>query len=209
MDALVEQGMKDGAFGLSTGLFYVPGTFTPTDEVIELAKVAGRYGGMHESHQRDDASKVIDSVKETIAIGEKRTSADADQPRQGDRRGELGQERRDAAARRRGARPRRGRDDRSVSVHGVEHERLGGAPAGVGARRAAARRQLARLHDPGDAREKQDRDRRDDPRRARRRRSEERAVRELRVRPVAGRQDARRPHASARARRRRSRTPRK
>jgi dihydroorotase/N-acyl-D-amino-acid deacylase len=70
MQALVEQGMRDGAVGLSTGLFYVPGTFTPTAEVIELAKVAGRYGGMHESHQRDDASKVLDSVKETIAIGE-------------------------------------------------------------------------------------------------------------------------------------------
>jgi len=70
MQALVEQGMKDGAVGLSTGLFYVPGTFTPTAEVIELAKVAGRYGGMHESHQRDDASKVVESVRETIAIGE-------------------------------------------------------------------------------------------------------------------------------------------
>jgi dihydroorotase/N-acyl-D-amino-acid deacylase len=71
MVALVEQGMKDGAFGMSTGLFYVPGTFTPTDEVIELAKAAGRFGGMHESHQRDDAAKLIDSVNETIAIGEK------------------------------------------------------------------------------------------------------------------------------------------
>ena len=71
MRALVEQGMKDGAFGLSTGLFYVPGTFTPTAEVIELAKVAARYGGMHESHMRDEASGVIESVKETIAIGER------------------------------------------------------------------------------------------------------------------------------------------
>src|SRR6185369_15322853 len=70
MKALVEQGMKDGAFGLSTGLFYVPGTFTPTEEVVELAKVAGRFGGIHESHQRDDASKLLDSVKETIRIGE-------------------------------------------------------------------------------------------------------------------------------------------
>jgi len=67
---IVEQAMKDGAFGLSTGLFYVPGTFTPTEEVIELARVAGTYGGMHESHQRDEASKLIDSVKETIRIGE-------------------------------------------------------------------------------------------------------------------------------------------
>ena len=70
MRALVDQGMRDGALGLSTGLFYVPGTFTPTSEIIELAKVAARYGGMHKSHQRDDASKVLDSVRETIAIGE-------------------------------------------------------------------------------------------------------------------------------------------
>jgi dihydroorotase/N-acyl-D-amino-acid deacylase len=70
MQALVEQGMRDGALGISTGLFYVPGTFTPTSEVIELAKVAGRYGGIHTSHQRDDAAKVLDSVRETIAIGE-------------------------------------------------------------------------------------------------------------------------------------------
>lgn len=70
MRALVEQGMRDGAFGLSTGLFYVPGTFTPTEEVIELARVAGRLGGIHVSHMRDEASGVIESVKETIAIGE-------------------------------------------------------------------------------------------------------------------------------------------
>jgi N-acyl-D-amino-acid deacylase len=62
--------MKDGAFGLSTGLFYVPGTFTPTAEVVALAKVAGRHGGSHVSHQRDDASGVLESVKETITIGE-------------------------------------------------------------------------------------------------------------------------------------------
>jgi len=71
MRGLVEQGMRDGAFGLSSGLFYVPGTFTPTDEVIELAKVAGRYGGIYISHMRDEAARVVDSVKETIEIGEK------------------------------------------------------------------------------------------------------------------------------------------
>ena len=70
MQAMVEQGMRDGALGLSTGLFYVPGTFTTTDEVIALAKVAGRFGGMHESHMRDETTGVADSVKETIAIGE-------------------------------------------------------------------------------------------------------------------------------------------
>jgi N-acyl-D-amino-acid deacylase len=70
MRAMVEQAMTEGAFGLSTGLFYVPGTFTPTDEVVELAAVAGRFGGIHISHMRDEASRVVDSVKETIAIGE-------------------------------------------------------------------------------------------------------------------------------------------
>src|SRR5688572_18389709 len=70
MRGLVQQGMEDGAFGLSSGLFYVPGTFTPTSEVIELAKVAGRMGGIYISHMRDEASAVLDSVRETIEIGE-------------------------------------------------------------------------------------------------------------------------------------------
>jgi dihydroorotase/N-acyl-D-amino-acid deacylase len=70
MKELVRQGMRDGAFGLSTGLFYVPGTFTPTEEVIELARVAGQSGGIHISHMREEAGKVLDSVRETIAVGE-------------------------------------------------------------------------------------------------------------------------------------------
>lgn len=70
MQTIVEQGMRDGAFGLSTGLFYVPGTFTPIDEVIALAKIAARAGGMHESHMRDETANVGESVRETIAIGE-------------------------------------------------------------------------------------------------------------------------------------------
>jgi dihydroorotase/N-acyl-D-amino-acid deacylase len=70
MRSLVEDGMKAGAFGMSTGLFYVPGAFTPIEEVIELAKVAGKYGGIHISHMRDEAFGVIDSVRETIRIGE-------------------------------------------------------------------------------------------------------------------------------------------
>ncbi len=71
MRSIVRQGMQEGAFGLSTGLFYVPGTFTPTSEVVELAKVAGELGGIHISHMRDEASRVLDSVRETIEIGER------------------------------------------------------------------------------------------------------------------------------------------
>ena len=67
---ITRQGMRDGAFGLSTGLFYVPGTFTPTEEVTALAKVAGEMGGIHISHMRQEAQDVLKSVNETIAIGE-------------------------------------------------------------------------------------------------------------------------------------------
>ncbi len=70
MRDLTRQAMREGAFGLSTGLFYIPGNYTPTEEVIELAKVAGALGGMHISHMRNEAAQVLDSVRETIRIGE-------------------------------------------------------------------------------------------------------------------------------------------
>lgn len=70
MRVLMRQAMLDGAFGMSTGLFYVPGNFTPPDEVIEVAKVAGQMGGMHISHMRNEAAQIVASVKETIRIGE-------------------------------------------------------------------------------------------------------------------------------------------
>jgi len=70
MKALARQAMLDGAFGLSTGLFYVPGNYTPTEEVVQLAKVVGKLGGVHISHMREEASGVLDSVRETIRIGE-------------------------------------------------------------------------------------------------------------------------------------------
>ena len=70
MREIVRQGMRDGAFGLSTGLFYVPGAFTPLEEIVELQKVVAPFRGVHTSHMRDEASRVVESVKETIAIGE-------------------------------------------------------------------------------------------------------------------------------------------
>src|ERR1700687_6172458 len=70
MKELAAQAMRYGAFGLSTGLFYVPGNFTPTEEVIDLAKVVGRMGGIHISHMRDEAAHVLHGVRETIRIGE-------------------------------------------------------------------------------------------------------------------------------------------
>ncbi len=70
LKALVARGMEDGALGLSTGLAYVPGTYATTEEVIELAKVAADYGGIYISHMRDEGKGVLDSVRETIRIGE-------------------------------------------------------------------------------------------------------------------------------------------
>jgi N-acyl-D-amino-acid deacylase len=70
MKALVRQGMRDGAFGLSSGLIYVPGNFTPHAEVVEVARVAGEMGGMYISHMRDEAAHVADSVRDTIDVGE-------------------------------------------------------------------------------------------------------------------------------------------
>jgi N-acyl-D-amino-acid deacylase len=66
----VASGMEQGAFGLSSGLIYTPGRFADTEEVIELARVAGRYGGMYISHMREEGLGLLDSVAETIRIGE-------------------------------------------------------------------------------------------------------------------------------------------
>ena len=70
MQELVRQGMRDGAFGMSTGLFYVPGAFASTEELVALARAAGEMGGIHISHMRDEASKILESVEETVRIGE-------------------------------------------------------------------------------------------------------------------------------------------
>jgi N-acyl-D-amino-acid deacylase len=71
MKALVEKGMNDGAWGLSTGLIYVPGTYAKTDEIIELAKVAHAHGGIYASHIRSEASGLLEALEEAIEVGEK------------------------------------------------------------------------------------------------------------------------------------------
>ena len=62
MRAIVARGMHDGAFGLSTGLYYAPGSYSSTEEVIELAKVAAASGGIYDSHMRDESSYTIGLV---------------------------------------------------------------------------------------------------------------------------------------------------
>ena len=69
MKLMVKEAMEEGALGISTGLFYVPGSFSSTSEVIELSKVAARYGGIYISHMRDEAVDILKSINETINIG--------------------------------------------------------------------------------------------------------------------------------------------
>ena len=206
MQALVEQGMQDGAFGLSTGLFYVPGTFTPTDGG-DRAREGGRPLRRHAR----------------VASARRRGEAARQRERDDRDRREGGICRRRSATPRSSARPTgagastccalvdearaRGVDvtidqypytASSTSVAAalmpawaLEGGRAGHAGAPEGLRRAREKAKADIVDD--------------DPRRARRRRSEERAVRQLRLRRVARRQDARRSHQRSAAWRRRSR----
>ncbi len=69
MKALVDKDMKAGAFGISTGLKYLPGAFSKTEEVVELSKVAASYGGVYTTHMREEGLGLIEAVEETITIG--------------------------------------------------------------------------------------------------------------------------------------------
>ena len=69
MEAMVSEGMADGAFGISTGLRYVPGVYSNTDEVIALSKVAAARGGIYTSHLREEGVGLIAGVAEALEIG--------------------------------------------------------------------------------------------------------------------------------------------
>jgi N-acyl-D-amino-acid deacylase len=69
MEALVEQAMQAGAVGLSTGLIYIPGTYSKTDEIVRLAKVAAKYKGVYASHMRDEGDSVVQAIEEALLVG--------------------------------------------------------------------------------------------------------------------------------------------
>lgn len=71
MKAHVDEAMRAGAFGMSTGLVYPPGCFAATDEIVELAKVVARHGGFYASHIRGERETILDAVRECIAVGER------------------------------------------------------------------------------------------------------------------------------------------
>jgi N-acyl-D-amino-acid deacylase len=69
MQEIVGQAMRDGAVGFSTGLLYVPGTYAETEEVVSLAAVASRHGGVYATHMREQGAKLHDSIHEAVRIG--------------------------------------------------------------------------------------------------------------------------------------------
>jgi N-acyl-D-amino-acid deacylase len=67
---IVRQAMEEGAWGMSTGLEYIPGRYAVTEEIIEVAKIVGEYGGVYASHQRNEFDRVPEATEETIRIAE-------------------------------------------------------------------------------------------------------------------------------------------
>jgi N-acyl-D-aspartate/D-glutamate deacylase len=69
MEAIIDQAMREGAIGISTSLIYLPAMYSTTDEIIALAKVAARYGGVYFSHIRDEGEHIDTALEEAFRIG--------------------------------------------------------------------------------------------------------------------------------------------
>jgi len=69
MKLLVRQAMEDGAVGTSTSLIYPPAVYATTEELIELTRVAGEYGGVYFTHMRNESHALLDAIREAIAVG--------------------------------------------------------------------------------------------------------------------------------------------
>jgi N-acyl-D-amino-acid deacylase len=69
MEKIVDKAMRDGAVGMSTGLIYIPGTYSTTEEIVRLAKVAAKYNGVYASHMRDEGDSVVEAINEALYIG--------------------------------------------------------------------------------------------------------------------------------------------
>jgi len=70
MKDVLRQSMREGAWGVSTGLEYIPGLYSTTEAVIELTKVVAEFNGMYTSHMRNENEGIVEAIKETIRIGE-------------------------------------------------------------------------------------------------------------------------------------------
>ncbi|HUT59684.1 MAG TPA: amidohydrolase family protein [Phycisphaerae bacterium] len=71
MRRLAERAMREGAVGISTGLFYVPGAYARLEELVEVSKVVAAHGGVYASHKRSAGGKVLEAIREAAAVGRK------------------------------------------------------------------------------------------------------------------------------------------
>src|SRR6202022_5031309 len=69
MRRVMAEAMEDGAFGVSYALNYPPDTYTSTEELVEVAKVAGRYGGVYITHMRSEGDQLLEAIDEAVEIG--------------------------------------------------------------------------------------------------------------------------------------------
>ncbi len=139
MRAIVREGVDAGCVGLSTGLIYEPGKHAQTGEIVALAREFAANGGLYATHMRDEGAGLLDSVRESIAIGERAGVPVQISHHKASGRENWGKRARVAASDRGRARARSRRHRGPVSVHRGEHRAGGGgrayskAPAGSGA----------------------------------------------------------------------------
>ncbi len=69
METLVEEAMKEGAVGFSTGLIYTPGSYAETEEIVKLARVAAKYNGLYATHMRSEGDQVKEAIQEALTVG--------------------------------------------------------------------------------------------------------------------------------------------
>lgn len=69
MENITDKAMQDGAVGLSTGLIYIPGTYTKTPEIVALAKIVAKYNGVYTTHMRDEGDSITQAIDEALTIG--------------------------------------------------------------------------------------------------------------------------------------------
>src|SRR5215831_18104418 len=79
MQSLIDRAMREGAVGFSTGLEYIPGTYSNTAEVVALAKAAAAHGGVYTSHMRDEGIREIEAITEAVNVGKEGVDVVADQ----------------------------------------------------------------------------------------------------------------------------------
>ena len=150
MQDLVRAAMRDGCFGLSTGLVYPPGAYADTEEVVELARVVGEAGGLYASHIRGEGHSLLRAVAEAIEIGERAGRPGPDLAPQGGVPALLGPDPPRDAPVRVGPGARAGRHVRRLSLHGGQRA-ADPDRARLGSRRRAGRASRAgpRAGQPG------------------------------------------------------------